>query len=179
MNDKELKQLCENAAVATTGKRVVVKLVAPVTKNFDGETYHVPGGCYVIRIKPELSDANFIWVLCHELGHVKLNHNSDINPDHEPGSVIMSPLGEASRKVNPVTVERENDAQSWGDKYLQYAEENYQRYSGFTKLEQQLRALSGYLSPELQERVNKAAIKGADQATEFIRWQQEQMRKGR
>ena len=188
MNEKELKILCENAALATTGKRVKVRLVAPITKQFDGEVYNSPSG-YVINIRPELSDENFIWTLCHEIGHVRMNHISDISPDKEPGSMMLTPAGEMSIKVKPEIVSHEKAAQSWGDKYLQYAEENYHLYSGLTKLERQLRALSGYLSPELQMRAGQIGthsglkalerVKSMEDEIELNAWKQEQIKKGR
>ena len=177
MNENELRYLCQNAALAITGQRVKIRLEHPVTKNFDGEVYNSPDG-YVINIDPALSDENFIWVLCHELGHVKINHKSDIPYDRTPGSLKLTPASEIAQKVKPELVQKENEAQSWGDKYLKYANENCDHYSGFTKLERQIRALSGYLSPAIYDRMSKIAIKAGTQATEFIRWQQNQLKKG-
>jgi len=179
MNERELKALCERAAWAVTGKNVTVRLVAPVIKQFDGETYNAPGGSYIINIKPDLTDENFLWVFTHELGHVQLGHISDTNPNWEPGSRKLSPAGELSIKVNPEIAARENGATDLGAKWLQYAEDNYHAYSGFTKLERQLRALCAYLKPDYLEHARNIGFRAGLKAAEFEMWKRTQERKGR
>ena len=183
MNNTELKHLCERVGKATTGKNVTIRLKPPITKNFQGEVYYSPGEGFVVNVEPALSDENFIKVYLHELGHVALNHQSDTNPNLEPGSMQLTPIGELSRKLKPEMVERERSAEELGQKWLKYAEENYKRYSGFTKLERQLRALCGFVSPELMARVGRigtyAGLKSVEQNLELNSWKQAQLKKGR
>lgn len=179
MNEYELKRLCERAAWTVTGKNVTIRLEHPITKQFDGEVYHSPGGGYVVNINPELSEEQFMWVFCHELGHVQLEHVSDISPDRKPSSMYLTPAGEMSLKVKPEIIACENAAQGWGDKWLHYAEENYHAYSGFTKVERQLRSLCGYVKPEYLEHARHIAWKAGLKAVEMEMWKRNQLMKGR
>lgn len=178
MNTTELKHLCETAGRVLTGKNVTIRLKPPITKQFSGEVYYSPGEGFVINVDPALSDENFLYVLTHELGHVKMNHYSDVDPQLEPGHLQLTPIGELSRKVKPETIERERSAEELGSSWLKYAQEHSREYSGFTKLEQQLRCLCGYVSPSLLQRTGKVAwtagLKQVEQ-TELEEWKKRQL----
>jgi hypothetical protein len=175
MNKNELKALCETACKAVTGRRVTVRLEPPVTRQFEGEVYYKGGG-YTININPELSDEDFLYVLCHEMGHVKMNHVSDIPPDRKPRSMELTPAGELSLKLKPEILQRESDAQSWGTKLQHFAVENAHYYSGMTLLERQLRALGGYVLPV---RKVHSGLKSIQDRIELDAWKHAQLKKGR
>jgi len=177
VNETELIRLCETTGRVLTGKKVTIRLKPPITKQFTGEVYTSPGG-YVVNIKPDISDENFLFVLTHELAHCKLNHPSDVDFTREPGSLQLTPLGELSRKLKPEMVERERSAEELGSSWLKYAEENYQHYSGFTKLEQKLRCLCGYISPELVKRAGFIGAYAGLKQVELEKWKREQLKKG-
>ena len=173
MDPRSLKQLCENAARSLAGFPVEVRLQRPVVIDYDGQCYNTPTGT-IIDIDPALSDANFFWVLTHEIGHAFHRHPNDIDPSLPPASRKLTPIEKIARDKEPRSVSRENQAERQAEIWRAYAERNYKNYSGWSDLAKKLRCLGGYVPPELASRVQKIGAQAGIKSAEVIAWQRRQ-----
>jgi hypothetical protein len=165
MND----ELWIKAAYTLAGYPVSVRFRQPICLDYDGQAYII-GGVPTIDIKPNLDDETTLYILTHECGHIRLGHAPEIDPGQLPGSQKLTALGTKLRQIHPVMREQETGADRLSSVWLDYARKHAREYPGDSDLAKKLKALASYISPELQLRVNKAALKGAGEAVEFVKW---------
>jgi len=174
LTEGKLKTLCENAACALTGRKVVVRLAAPVVKDFDGEYYSVGEG--VVNVKLDLPDETFLYVLLHELGHAALKHTTNTFAGLAPGALELTPAGENIYKYSPSSRKREDACDELAKRWLYFAAQNYARFEGETILERKLKALGSYVQPRLQARAAQAGTKEGETLAEVMLWKAGQER---
>lgn len=160
MNNAELKRLCEQVGYRLTNKPVQVRFQEPAWKGAKGAVAR-RGTKAVVDILPGQTGEEFLSVLLHELGHVKVLWTSWTVkvPDYEPGSLNLP----ASFRTSGTVKVSEDAAEHLKGVWLKYAEENAGKYEG-SWLERRLNALAHYLEPELQAIVNKAVKQAVEKA---------------
>jgi len=141
--------LFERAARCLVGRPVRVRLQPPIIKSFDGQAYDYKGVA-TVDIKPGFDDKTTLYIFCHECAHIKAGHGAVMDPDQAPGSLDLTVLGAQLRKVHPLTRGQEDGADSMAATWQEYANQHYKEYTGDTTLARQLRALAGYIPPEVQ-----------------------------
>jgi hypothetical protein len=174
-------ELWLKAAAAMADRPCNIRFQRPITLDFDGQAMII-GGVPTVDIKPGFDDETTLYILAHECGYIRLGHAPQVDPDAKPGSQKLTPFGTKLRAIHPVTREQETGADRLASVWLDYARKHESEYSGNTKLERELKALAGYMPPELRLRVNNAALKAANEVLDLYIWklkQEKRTNKGR
>ena len=171
MKNTELQKLCESVGRRLTMRPIQVRFRQPAWQGAKGSACK-RGRTAVVDIKPGLSSQEFLWVLSHELGHVKTLWGSWTVrvPDYAPGSLRLP----ASFRNSGAVKVSEDAASQLAREWLNYAERHSGKYKG-SWLVSRLKALEHYLEPELLAIQDKAV----NQAVERVLVRVQKNLKGR
>lgn len=164
MNNLQLTYLAEQAARAMAGRPVVLRFKQPARADAKACAFRLHGAAF-IDITPGLGEQDFLFCLAHEAGHIRDlwgEWKVDVT-DHPAGSIRYNPALAAL----PVVKAMEKTAGSLADSWLAYAEQNAHKYPGGW-LESRLRALAGWLEPELQAKIARWTTEAATEAVKTV-----------
>jgi len=176
MND----ELWLKAARVMAGCPVNINFREPIIADFDGMAYYINGQAN-IDIRPGFDDETNLKLLCHEAAHFRLGTASIEGPGQKSGSQKLTDRDKYLRKVHPVTREQETGADRLSSVWVDYAKRHYIEYTGESMLERELKALAGYVSSSIMDRVYSIAsmtgMKAAKQFLEIEDWKRAQLKK--
>lgn len=164
MKNAELKSLCEKVGRRLTMRPVQVRFRQPAWREAKGSACK-RGRTAVVDVKPGLGSKEFLFVLCHEFGHVKVLWGSWTVqvPDYKPASLRLP----AGLKAAGAVKVSENAANDLAREWLNYANEHAAEHQG-TWLVSRLKALEHYLEPELLAIMERAVNSGVEKAIKRV-----------